>query len=84
MNATNQPRHLADHTVTPCRPGDPRLIAWGYSEDAVTYEQALDGPAYLVIGHQAPKEAIDRGCHRFNLDRFQVMAALASDAGGQV
>lgn len=83
MNATNQHRHLADHAVTPCRPGDPRLIAWGYSENAAGFEQTEDGPTFLVIGHQAPKEAIERGCLRFNLDRFQVIAALVSDAGGQ-
>ncbi len=75
-------RHLADHTVT-CRPGDPRLIAWGYSENAVGFEQTEGGPTFLVIGHQAAEDAIERDCHRFNLDRFQVMAALASDAGGQ-
>lgn len=70
--------------VSPCRPGDPRLIAWGYSENAVGFEQTEDGPTFLVIGHQAPEEAIDRGCRRFNVDRFQVMIALASDAEGQV
>ena len=79
MNAPNQPRHLADHAVTPVRPGDPRLIACGYSETAVGFEQTEGGPTFLVIGHQAPEDAIDRGCLRFNLDRLQVMAALASD-----
>ena len=84
MNATNQPRHLADHTVTPCRPGDPRLIAWGYSENAVGFEQTEDGPTFLVVGRRAPEDAIERGCLRFNLDRVQVMTALASDVGGQL
>ena len=81
MSAPNQPSHLADHTVTPCRPGDPRLIAWGYSENAVGFEQTEDGPTFLVIGHQVTEDAIERGCLRFYVDRFQVMAALASDAG---
>lgn len=83
MNAPNQPRHLADHAVTPVRPGVPRLIACGYSETDVGFEQTEDGPTFVVIGHQASDAAIERVCLRFNLDRALVMNALARDAGGQ-
>ncbi len=76
MNAPTTTRHLADHTVTPCRPGDARLTAWGYSESAVGFEQTEDGPTFLVIGHQAPADALDRACHRFGVDGPQVMTAL--------
>lgn len=72
-------RSFSDLAVIPCRPGDPRLTAWGYSENAVGYEQASDGPTFLVVGHQSPQEALDRACRCFGMDRFQVMAALKAN-----
>lgn len=73
---------FSDRRVFACRPGDERLAFLGYEDDAVAHEQAWDGPVFLVIGLQAPEDAIERGCRRFNLDRAQVMNALGSDAEG--
>ncbi|MBP6260877.1 MAG: hypothetical protein KA204_04110 [Chromatiaceae bacterium] len=72
----NTPRAFANPTVIPCRPGDPRLIAAGYAETAIGYEQERAGPLYLVVGHHAPDTALERGCRRFHLDPGQVRAAL--------
>lgn len=83
MTTSHQPdstpaRSFSDTRVIPCRPGDPR-ISFGFSEDEVCASQWCDGPTFLVIGHRAPEDAIDRGCLRFGLDPCQVMSALASD-----
>lgn len=61
------------------RPDDPRLACASHPETRVSYEQGLieaDAPIYLVIGRQAPEEAIRRGCDRFGLDPERVIHDL--------
>ena len=75
---------FSDSTVIPCRPGDKRLVFLDYPDDCVGHEQAWDGPIFIVVGTKARAEVLDQVCNRFGLDPYQVMTALASDAGGQV
>ena len=77
----NQPSFV-NPTVIPCRPGDHRLVAFGYSETSVSFEQTEDGPTFLVIGHQSPASAIERGCRRFGLDIDRVRTDLARQEDG--
>ena len=61
------------------RPDDPRLFCVSHPETSVSYEQDMieaDAPIYLVIGRQAPEEAIRRGCDRFGLDPERVIHDL--------
>lgn len=66
--------------VIPVRPGDSRLCCF-HREDAVSFEQAEDGPGYLVVGRQAPWDAIARAAVRFNLDPQNITALNQSTAG---
>ncbi|MFZ1536736.1 MAG: hypothetical protein WAT23_05050 [Chromatiaceae bacterium] len=77
MNAPTAIASFSDRRVFPVRPGDPRLGHRGYEDDAVGHEQCWDGPVYLVIGSRAPADALDRACHRFGVDRLQMLNALA-------
>ena len=88
MRTPHQPdstpaRSFSDTRVIILRPGDERLAAISYSDTAVGFEQTEDARTFLVIGHQAPEDAIERGCRRFGLDPCQVRTALASDAGAR-
>ena len=61
------------------RPDDPRLACASHPETRVSYEQGLieaDAPVYLVVGRQAPEEAIRRGCDRFGLDHEATLRAV--------
>lgn len=77
MNAPTTTRSFSDQRVFPCRPSDKRLAFCGYDEETVAHEQAWDGPVFLVIGSRAPADALDRACHRFGVDRLQMLNALA-------
>lgn len=63
-------------TVIPVRPDDPRLACVRFDETQVSFEQGAEGPVFLVIGRQAPRDAIERTCQRFGLDPDEAIAAL--------
>ncbi len=61
------------------RADDPRLFCVSHPETSVSYEHDLieaDAPIYLVIGRQAPEEAIRLGCDRFGLDPEVTLRAV--------
>ncbi len=80
MTAPTTIASFSDRRVFPCSPGDKRLAFLGYEDDDVAHEQAWDGPIFLVIGPKAKPEALDRACHRFGVDRLQMMNALEEQA----
>ena len=69
-------RPFTTATVIPVRPGDPRLARVRLDETQVSTEQNADGPVFLVIGRQAPREAIEHACQRFGLVPDEALAAL--------
>ncbi len=63
-------------TVIPVRPDDPRLACVRFDETQVSFEQSAEGPVFLVIGRQAPRDAIEHSCQRFGLDPDAALVAL--------
>ena len=75
-NTPDTDRPFTTATVIPVRPDDPRLACVRLDETQVSFEKNADGPVLLVIGRQAPREAIEHACQRFGLVPDEALAAL--------
>lgn len=74
MNALGS---FQDHRVFLARPGDRRLaMRW---DDAGGFEQAANGPTFVVVGAQTSDDKCAALAQRFGLDLARVLAFRTDD-----